>query len=72
MPEFLKRLGAPIAVVGLILLATLAMVGDSHDPRSRRVALPWWQGWVIDLIAPIQSLVSAPVSAVIDTWNRTS
>ncbi len=69
MPEFLKRLGAPIALVGLILLATLAMVGDSHDLRSRREPLPWWQGWVIDLIAPVQKLVSAPVSALGDTWD---
>jgi rod shape-determining protein MreC len=68
MLEFLKRLGAPIALVGLILLATLAMVGDSHDPRSRREALPWWQGWVIDVVAPIQTLVSAPISAVSDFW----
>lgn len=65
----MKRLGAPIALVGLILLATLAMVGDSHDPRSRRQALPWWQGWVLDVIAPIQSLVSAPVLAVQEVWQ---
>jgi rod shape-determining protein MreC len=69
MPELLKRLGAPFALVSLLLLATLAMVGDSRDLRSRRETLPWWQGWVIDVVAPIQTLVSAPVSAVADVWN---
>jgi rod shape-determining protein MreC len=69
MPEFLKRLGAPIALVCLVLLATLSMVEDSREQHELGAELPWWQGWVLDVTAPIQRVVSAPVLGMRNLWG---
>lgn len=83
MFEFLKRFSAPIAFVCLLIIAAVAMVGDTHDYLSssasssstsldsaqRRRELPWWQGLVLEIVAPIQRLVSVPATAVGSVWN---
>jgi rod shape-determining protein MreC len=35
-----------------------------------RRELPWWQGLVLEIVAPIQQLVSTPTSAVGNVWDR--
>ncbi len=69
MFEFLKRFSAPIAFVCLLLVAAVAMVGDSRDARARE-DLPWWQGLVLEVVAPVQQLVSVPATALRNTWSR--
>jgi rod shape-determining protein MreC len=82
MLDFLKRFSAPIAFVCLLLIAAVAMVGDTRDylpnsatdPASKaalgRRELPWWQGLVLEIVAPIQQLVSVPTTAVGGVWDR--
>ena len=84
MFEFLKRFSAPIAFVCLLIIAAVAMVGDTRDYSSSsesssstsldsaqgRRELPWWQGLVLEIVAPIQRLVSVPATAVGNVWNR--
>lgn len=70
MFEFLKRFSAPIAFVCLLLLAALAMVDDSRDYRARNEAMPWWRELVLEVVAPVQQLVSVPATAVREVWTR--
>ena len=63
MPDFWKRFGAPIAFGALALLATITMVSDRRVPGERDPDLPWWQGWMLDVAAPVQRLIGAPVMA---------
>jgi len=71
MPGFLKRLGAPLAFAGLLLLATVTMVRDRGEhglPAGRD--LPWWEGVLLEVAVPLQRAVAAPVDAVRGTWRR--
>jgi rod shape-determining protein MreC len=74
MLEFLKRFSALIAFVCLLLVAAVAMVDDTRDyPQGsggERRELPWWQGLVLEIVAPVQQLVSVPVTAVRGVWDR--
>jgi rod shape-determining protein MreC len=70
MFEFLKRFSAPIAFVCLLMLAAVAMIGDSREERAPGEQLPWWRELVLEVVAPIQQLVSVPATAVSDAWNR--
>lgn len=70
MFEFLKRFSAPIAFVCLLLLAAVAMVDDARDDRARNEQLPWWRELVLEVVAPIQQMVSVPATAVHDVWSR--
>ncbi|MCH7866711.1 MAG: rod shape-determining protein MreC [Myxococcales bacterium] len=67
MLEFLKRFSAPIAFVGLLLIAAVAMVGDTQNPDQK---LPWWRELVLEVVAPVQQLVSVPATAVRNVWGR--
>jgi len=70
MPEFLKRLGAPIAFGALALLAVITMVTDRRTLReSSGRDLSWWEGAVLEIAAPLQSVVAAPVDGVRGTWQ---
>lgn len=69
MFEFLKRFSAPIAFVSLLLIAAMAMVGDTRDLEARRAELPWWQGLVLEVVYPIQQLVSIPAGSIAEVWN---
>lgn len=74
MLELLKRFSALIAFVCLLLVAAVAMVDDTRDyPQGSgggRRELPWWQGLVLEIVAPVQQLVSVPVTAVRRVWDR--
>jgi len=64
MIEFLKRFSGPIAFVLLLLVAALAMVGDTRDYRSGTEGIPWWQALVIEIVAPVQQVISVPATSV--------
>jgi len=64
MPDLLKRVGAPLVVVFLILLTIVSMVIDRRSPVEERDALPWWQAIVLEITAPVERVVSAPIDGV--------
>ncbi len=70
MIDFLKRFSAPIGFVFLLLIAAIAMVGDTRDLEARRHKLPWWQAMVIEVVAPVQRVVSVPATSVRDVINN--
>jgi rod shape-determining protein MreC len=69
MPEFLKRLRALIAFAALALIATISMLGDRPAVGESIRDLPWWQGLVLEVTAPLQKLIAAPVAAARSLWN---
>ena len=70
MPDFLKRLSAPIAFGVLVLLAAVTMVTDRRDPAQGGGDLPWWQGLFLDVAIPIQKVIVAPLATAGKTWGR--
>jgi rod shape-determining protein MreC len=64
MPDLLKRLGAPLIVALLILLTIVSMVIDRRSIAEGGRELPWWQAIVLEVTAPVERVVSAPVDGV--------
>ena len=64
MGDFVRRLLAPLVVVGLILLTIGSMVVDRRALAEGGRDLPWWQGALLEITAPIERIVSAPVGGV--------
>ncbi len=64
MPDLLKRIGAPLVIALLILLTIVSMVRDRRSPSDGRDELPWWQAIVLEVAAPIERVVSAPINGV--------
>jgi len=64
MPDLLKRLGGPLIVVALVLLAIVSMVLDRRAQRAGARELGWWQATLLEVTAPIERLVSAPIDGV--------
>jgi rod shape-determining protein MreC len=69
MPDFWKRIGAPVVFGALALLAVITMVSDRGARLRRDQDLPWWQGWILDVAAPVQKVASAPVDGVRSVWR---
>ena len=63
MPDLLKRIGAPLVVAFLLLLTIISMVVDRR-PGEGDGALPWWQAVVLEVTAPIERIVSAPIDGL--------
>jgi len=61
---------APVVFGALALIATITMVSDRRTPSEGGRDLPWWQGWVLEVSAPLQKLVAAPVEAVSEFWQE--
>jgi rod shape-determining protein MreC len=70
MPELLKRLGAPVIVAFLILMTIVSMVVDRRAIAEGGRALPWWQAIVLEVTAPIERVVSAPVDGVREFFSN--
>lgn len=71
MPGFLKRLGAPLAFAGLVLLATVTMVQDrGGDGMPAGRDLPWWEGLLLEVAVPLQRTVAAPVDSIREGWGH--
>ena len=64
MPDLLKRLGAPLIVAFLILLTIVSMVIDRSATANGGRELPWWQAVVLEVTAPVERIVSAPVDGI--------
>ena len=70
MPDFWRRLGAPIAFGILALLTTVTMVSDRRAIRDEAADLPWWQSLLLEVTVPVQKVLLAPVDAASSAWTR--
>jgi len=70
MPDFWRRLGAPIAFGILALLTTVTMVSDRRAIRDEAAGLPWWQSLLLEVTVPVQKVLLAPVDAASSAWSR--
>ena len=61
MPDLLKRLGVPLLVAFFLLLTIISMVADRRPASGPERELPWWQAIVLEIAAPIDRIVSAPI-----------
>ena len=69
MPDLLKRIGAPLVVAFLLLLTIISMVADRRPEGGVGEALPWWQAVVLEVTAPVERVVSAPVDGTKDFFS---
>jgi rod shape-determining protein MreC len=70
MPDLLKRIGAPLIVAFLILLTIVSMVMDRGSPIDGQGELPWWQAIVLEITAPVERVVSAPIDGVTNFFEE--
>ena len=68
MPDFWRRLGAPIAFGALALLTTITMVSDRRAIRDDAADLPWWQAVVLEITVPVQKVLLWPIDAADGAW----
>jgi rod shape-determining protein MreC len=68
MPDLLKRVAAPLIVAFCILLTIVSMVVDRRTPQAERESLPWWQAIVLEVTAPIERVLSAPIDGARDFY----
>ncbi len=69
MPEFWRVARAPLAFAVLVLLATVAMISDRNELREGGSELSWFERLVLDIAAPVQGALAAPVDAVAGVWE---
>ncbi len=69
MPEFWRYARAPLAFAVLVLLATAAMISDRNALREGGRELSWFEGLLLDISAPVQGALAAPVDAVAAVWQ---
>lgn len=70
MVETQNRVRLTLLVVALVGFATVTMVVDRRAFRDRAGELPPWAGPVLDVAAPVQRALAAPVEWVRDRWGR--
>ena len=56
-----------ILAVGLVAVALVSMVVDGRRVRAGG-ELSWWTGAALDVAAPVQRMMSAPVDVIHDLW----
>lgn len=70
MVETQNRVRLTLLVVALVGFATVTMVVDRRALRDRSRELPAWAGPLLDIAAPVQRALSAPVDWVRGGWQR--
>jgi rod shape-determining protein MreC len=69
MPEFWRVARAMLAFAALALLATVTMISDRNDLREGGRELSWFEDIVLDISAPVQGALAAPVDALKGGWQ---
>ena len=69
MPDFLKRIGAPVLFGLLALVAVITMVSDRRSLAEGGRDLPWWQAVMLEIAVPVQDAVAAPVDGLRRMWG---
>jgi len=64
MPDLLKRFATPLLVVFLVGLTIVSMVVDRRALAEGGRVLPWWQAVVLEITAPLERGIAAPVEGI--------
>ena len=60
----LRRVAAPVLIAVLMLITIISMVTDRRTLSEGGRDLPWWQGLVLEMTAPVERIVSAPFEQI--------
>ncbi len=69
MSELLERLRVPVLFVALLLLSLGTMTAERRAALARGRELAPWSGLVLEIAAPVQRVLTAPVGLVRGLWR---
>ena len=70
MPNSLKRMAVPLALVGLVVLTLASMISDRRSIREGGRDLPWWEGAALDTTTFFQKVVSIPIDGASGVYRE--
>jgi rod shape-determining protein MreC len=70
MRELLHRLRLPLLFAGLAVIASISIFADQRALQAGGRDLSWWSGGLLEVAAPIQRIITAPIDLVRDLWGR--
>lgn len=69
MRELLHRLRLPLLFAGLAVLAAISIFADQRALQAGGRDLSWWTGGLLEVAAPVQRVITAPIDGVRGLWN---
>jgi rod shape-determining protein MreC len=69
MRELLYRLRLPLLFAGLAVIASISIFADQRALQAGGRDLSWWTGGLLEVAAPIQRVVTAPIDFVRSIWR---
>lgn len=70
MREILHRLRLPLLFTGLAVLAAISLFADQRALQAGGRDLSWLSGSLLEVAAPVQRVLTAPLVLVRDTYRR--
>jgi rod shape-determining protein MreC len=70
MRDFLRRIRLPLLFAALLLITTTLMVVDRRTVSEGGSDHSWLSGVLIEIAAPIQQVIKAPVDFLGETWTE--
>jgi rod shape-determining protein MreC len=70
MREFLQRLRLPLLFAGLAVIASISMFADQRALQAGGRDLSWWSGGLLEIAAPVQRVLTAPIDLVRGVWRN--
>lgn len=70
MRDFLRRIRLPLLFAGLLLITVVFMVGDRRSLQEGGADHSWLGGAPLELAAPVQKALTAPVDWLGEAWTR--
>jgi rod shape-determining protein MreC len=64
MRELLHRLRLPLLFAGLAVIASISIFADQRALRAGGRDLSWWSGGLLEVAAPVQRVLTAPIDLV--------
>lgn len=69
MRELLHRLRLPLLFTGLGVLAAISIFADQRALQAGGRDLSWWTGGLLELAAPVQRVLTAPIDGARELWR---
>lgn len=70
MRELLHRLRFPLLFTGLAVLASISLLADQRALQAGGRDLSWLSGGLLEVAAPVQRILTAPITFVRNTYRR--
>jgi len=70
MRELLHRLRLPLLFAGLAVIASISIFADQRALQAGGRDLSWWSGGLLEVAAPIQRVLTAPIDLVRGVWRN--